>query len=61
MTPLPKRRWSTRRQGKRRATLIASAITSVKCSHCGELKPAHSVCPACGYYRGRVIGFENKK
>ncbi len=55
MTPLPKRRWSTRRQGKKRATLKASGITPGKCPNCGELKQNHAVCPKCGYYRGKPV------
>jgi len=54
MTPLPKRRWSTRRQGKKRATLKGRANTASKCGNCGSLKTSHTVCPKCGYYRGKV-------
>jgi len=55
MTPLPKRRWSTRRQGKKRATLKAKAVASSKCPACGEMKPTHTVCPKCGFYRGKMV------
>jgi len=55
MTPLPKRRWSTRRQGKRRATLKVTTSSSVVCSNCGQLKPNHVACPKCGFYRGRQV------
>jgi len=55
MTPLPKRRWSTRRQGKKRATLKAVSNNAVKCSNCGELKIGHRACNKCGYYRGKQI------
>ena len=54
MTPLPKRRWPTRRQGKKRATLLVRMTTASKCSNCGSSKPSHTVCPKCGYYRGKV-------
>jgi large subunit ribosomal protein L32 len=26
-----------------------------KCSHCGTLRPPHTVCMACGHYRGRKV------
>ncbi len=26
-----------------------------KCSHCGTLRPPHTVCTACGHYRGRKV------
>ena len=29
--------------------------TLVECSHCGELKRPHHICPACGHYKGREI------
>jgi large subunit ribosomal protein L32 len=25
------------------------------CPHCHEAKPAHQICPQCGYYRGRQV------
>lgn len=55
MAPLTKRRWSTRRQGKRRATQKAFSKTYGKCDNCGELKQAHSACPKCGFYHGKLI------
>jgi len=62
MTPLPKRRWSTRRQGKKRATLKALAKTYSKCKNCGQLKATHSVCTKCGYYNGiQILKIKPKK
>lgn len=50
MTPLPKRRWSTRRQGKHRASLKSTTLTPGKCVNCGQPTINHSACQACGYY-----------
>ncbi|PIQ70441.1 50S ribosomal protein L32 [Candidatus Shapirobacteria bacterium CG03_land_8_20_14_0_80_40_19] len=62
MTPLPKRRWSTRRQGKKRATLKASSQSAVKCPNCGELKISHFACSKCGFYDGKkIITIKTKK
>lgn len=47
MTPLPKRRWSTRRQGKRRASIKLTLPKLVKCKNCGQLKKAHTRCANC--------------
>jgi large subunit ribosomal protein L32 len=27
----------------------------VKCTHCGAMIPAHTVCPKCGYYKGKEV------
>ncbi|MEI6690639.1 MAG: 50S ribosomal protein L32 [bacterium] len=47
MTPLPKRRWSTRRQGQRRATIKLALPNLVKCDNCGQDKKSHTVCTNC--------------
>jgi len=62
MAPLTKRRWSTRRQGKRRASIKARNISADKCSNCGQLKPVASACPKCGFYRGKqIVTIKQKK
>ena len=53
--PLPKRRHSKTRGRKRRTNWVALVPTIVECSHCGEPKRAHRVCPSCGYYHGREV------
>jgi len=50
MPPVPKRRHSTRRQGKRRAKINLKTPVLVPCIQCGELKPPHTACPNCGSY-----------
>lgn len=55
MTPLPKRRWSTRRQGKKRATHIPTKQAMVSCPNCGNLKLSHRVCLKCGFYQARQV------
>ncbi|MBP9703011.1 50S ribosomal protein L32 [Candidatus Woesebacteria bacterium] len=47
MTPLPKRRWSTRRQGKRRASISLDLPKLVKCKNCAQMKQSHTVCQNC--------------
>ncbi|MCM8770120.1 MAG: 50S ribosomal protein L32 [Candidatus Omnitrophica bacterium] len=53
--PNPKRRHSNSRTGKRRSHDHLRKTTLVVCDHCHNLKPAHQVCPRCGYYRGRLL------
>ncbi|MEI8232867.1 MAG: 50S ribosomal protein L32 [bacterium] len=47
MTPLPKRKWSTRRQGKRRASIKLVLPKLVKCTNCEQMKKSHTVCTNC--------------
>ncbi len=54
MAPLPKRRLSAARQGKRRASISLKATNLVKCDNCGSLKLPHTVCANCGTYKGSV-------
>lgn len=53
---VPKRKTSKARKNKRRSNVWKLATpTLVKCSQCGELKLAHRMCKACGYYNGREV------
>lgn len=61
MTPLPKRRLSTRRQGKRRASLKLTLAGLVKCPQCGTFRLPHRVCPNCGYYDGKPVVIKREK
>ncbi|MFH1244685.1 MAG: 50S ribosomal protein L32 [bacterium] len=47
MTPLPKRRWSTARQGKHRASIKLTLPKLVKCKNCNQMKKSHTVCGNC--------------
>jgi len=53
--PVPKRKTSKSKQGKRRSHLSLKAPNLVPCPHCGSLKLPHRVCPSCGTYKGREI------
>jgi len=55
MTPLPKRRHSTRRGGKRKAAIKLTIIASILCKQCGKPRRPHTICPNCGYYDGKEI------
>jgi len=55
MTPLPKRRHSTRRGGKREAAISVNIATRQKCPKCGSLKLPHRACPSCGYYKENQV------
>ncbi|OGM57613.1 50S ribosomal protein L32 [Candidatus Woesebacteria bacterium RIFCSPHIGHO2_12_FULL_46_16] len=51
MAPLPKKKHTRSRTGKRRARTMAFKIgSSVKCENCGKLRFPHRACPHCGAY-----------
>ncbi len=53
---VPKRRVSTTRRDKRRSNVWKlTAPTLVKCPNCGEYTRPHTVCKACGQYKGKQV------
>lgn len=48
MTPLPKRKHSTQRTGKREKAKQKSLSKLIKCKNCGKKKLSHRVCKYCG-------------
>lgn len=53
--PLPKRRHSNARTGKRRAHDALPIPGMTSCPRCHERMRPHRACPKCGYYRGRAV------
>ncbi|MBI3366849.1 50S ribosomal protein L32 [Candidatus Roizmanbacteria bacterium] len=47
MAPLPKRKHSTQRKGKRKATKNIVLPQLVLCSNCGRKKLSHRMCKYC--------------
>ena len=52
---VPKRKSSKRRSRLRRPGRAATLPRRVSCPHCHGLRPAHRICPLCGFYRGAVV------
>ncbi|MCZ4693497.1 50S ribosomal protein L32 [Ancylomarina euxinus] len=50
----PKHRTSKQRRNKRRTHIKATPATLASCSNCGATTKYHTVCPECGYYRGKL-------
>ncbi len=55
MTPLPKRRHSTRRVGKRTAAIKIVLPKSLTCANCGKPRIPHRACRYCGFYGGKEV------
>lgn len=52
---VPKQRKTKSRRNQRRMHIHLDAPSLVTCSQCKEKKLAHTVCKACGYYKGREV------
>lgn len=61
MTPHPKRKHSKGRRDRRRSQDALSAANLLLCSNCGNRRLPHTVCPHCGYYKGREVVQPKKK
>ena len=57
---VPQRRTSKTRKRLRRTHFKLTVTGLVTCSHCGEMKKAHHVCPKCGYYGGKTVFLNGK-
>ncbi|PIU28609.1 50S ribosomal protein L32 [Candidatus Woesebacteria bacterium CG07_land_8_20_14_0_80_44_9] len=53
MTPLPKKKHTRSRSGKRRnaATNKLKLANLTRCSNCKKLRMSHVACPSCGHYK----------
>ncbi len=52
---VPKRKSTRASRGNRRSHDGLSAQNLSICSNCQEPRPAHRVCPKCGWYDGREV------
>ena len=52
---VPKKRTGHSDQGKRRSNWKATKPTLTTCPNCGAAVLAHTVCTACGQYKGKVV------
>ena len=61
MAPLPKKKISKARRGRREAAKVYHSPKLVACPHCSKLKLPHVLCPNCGYYKDRMVLEPKKK
>lgn len=55
---VPKKRVGKSAQGHRRSNWKATVPETTTCKNCGELVLTHTVCTACGYYKGKVVSIK---
>lgn len=56
---VPKKRTGHSAQGHRRSNWKATKPEVTKCSKCGEPVLTHTVCTACGSYKGKVVSIKS--
>lgn len=56
---VPKKRTGKSAQATRRANWKATKPEVVTCPNCGEYALAHTVCTACGYYKGKPVSLKD--
>lgn len=52
---VPKKRTGKSAQGHRRSNWKATKPETTKCPNCGTLALTHTVCEACGFYKGKAV------
>ncbi|NWJ48573.1 MAG: 50S ribosomal protein L32 [Chloroflexi bacterium] len=55
MGALPKYKRSHSKQGRKRAHHHLDELQLVTCDNCGEQRLPHTVCKACGFYKGEQV------
>jgi large subunit ribosomal protein L32 len=56
---VPKKRTGHSAQGHRRSNWKATKPETTKCLNCGEIVLTHTVCTACGYYKGKAVSIKS--
>ena len=57
---VPKKRTGHSAQGKRRSNWKATKPATTKCPNCGETVLTHTVCTACGTYKGQAVSLKDR-
>jgi large subunit ribosomal protein L32 len=55
MGGVPKQRKTKSRRNQRRMHIFAKLPVLVRCPKCGHPVLPHTVCPNCGYYKGKEV------
>lgn len=57
---VPKKRTGHSAQGSRRSNWKATKPETTKCPNCGETVLTHTVCIACGTYKGKPVSLKDR-
>ena len=57
---VPKKRTGHSAQGSRRSNWKATKPETTKCPNCGETVLAHTICTACGTYKGKPVSLKDR-
>ena len=57
---VPKKRTGHSAQGKRRSNWKAAKPALTTCPNCGQAVLAHTVCTACGTYKGKPVRLKDQ-
>ena len=57
---VPKKRTGHSAQGHRRSNWKATKPATTKCPNCGETVLTHTVCTACGTYKGQPVSLKDR-
>ena len=57
---VPKKRTGHSAQGSRRSNWKAIKPETTKCPNCGETVLTHTVCTACGTYKGKPVSLKDR-
>ena len=56
---VPKKRTGHSAQGHRRSNWKATKPEITTCTNCGQPVLSHTVCTACGYYKGKAVSIKS--
>lgn len=56
---VPKKRTGHSAQGHRRSNWKATKPETTTCTKCGALVLTHTICTACGYYKGKAVSIKS--
>lgn len=55
---VPKKRTGASAQAHRRANWKGTVPATTTCKHCNAIIPTHTVCPECGFYKGKLVSIK---